>query len=126
MSFNVLFVWSKPCKEPIEKAFISFSCSSNRSNIWINDKIFEFLIFKSLVGSTAIKVWQLFPESSQHTIESQIFLIIQEVLKVGSGNKDAFISSSILYRLKKWLILSKLHIEDVFCSKFITNGIFKF
>ena len=85
-SENFSFITIKLCKESMEETLITLTNSTYCSNIWINDKIFDMLIFESIVWFTAIKVWKLFPKHSQKSIRSHIPLIFKEVLNIGSSD----------------------------------------
>ena len=95
MGLNLLFLTIEFCKEPMEKTFIPRSNSTNSSDIWINNKVFDVVIFESVVGFATIVVGHLFSEMRKQSVKCNVFLIVEEVLNIGSCDQHTIFIFSI-------------------------------
>ena len=95
MGLNLFFLTIEFCKESMEKTFIPRSNSTNSSDIWINNKVFDVVIFESVVGFATVVVGHLFSEMRKQSVKCNVFLIVEEVLNIGSCDQYTIFIFSI-------------------------------
>ena len=95
MGLNLLFLAIEFCKESMEKAFVPCSNSTNGSDVWIYNKVFDVVIFESVIGFTTVVVGHLFSEMRKQSVKCNVFLIVEEVLNVGSCDQHTIFIFSI-------------------------------
>lgn len=102
MGLNLLFLSIELGKESVEKALVSSSDSTNSSDIWVDHKVFDVVFFESVIGFTAVIVGHLFSEMREESVKGNVFLIVKEILNIGSRNQNSVFIFSIFEFLDEW------------------------